>query len=143
MNTRLCTKCGETKDINEFSWSIKGIKRHFRCKKCHAAEHMEYYERNKAKMLEYKWDRQQRKRDEARVYLTEYLRTHPCFDCGETDTMVLTFDHIRDKKRMNVAELINRGYILKVIQEEIAKCEVRYANCHLRVEKIRRGTKYV
>ena len=142
MTTRICTKCGEEKDIAEFSWSIRGVKRHSRCKKCHAAEHMDYYERNKEKVMEYKWDRQVRKRDEARTYVTEYLRTHPCVDCGETDPMVLTFDHVRGKKRMNIAELVNRGYLIEVIQAEIEKCEVRCANCHLRIEKKRRGTNY-
>jgi hypothetical protein len=88
MTTRLCTKCGETKDIEQFSWSIKGIKRHSRCKKCHAQERSEYYERNKDKELEYKWDRQQRKREEARAFVEEYKRNHPCLDCGTSDTMV-------------------------------------------------------
>lgn len=142
MTTRLCTKCGVEKDISEFCWSIKGVKRHSRCKTCHNAEHMDYYERNKEKMLEYKFDRQVRKRDEARAYIIEYLRTHPCVDCGETDPLVLTFDHVRGTKRMNVAELVNRGYLIEAIQEEIAKCEVRCANCHLRIEKKRRGTIY-
>src|SRR5690242_19313661 len=100
MTTRICTKCGEEKDIEEFSWSIRGIKRHSRCKKCHAAEHMDYYGRNKEKMLVYKFDRQVRKREEAREYVTEYLRNHPCVDYGETDPMVLTFDHVRGTKRM-------------------------------------------
>lgn len=142
MPTKLCTKCGEEKDISEFSWSIMGVKRHSRCKKCHAEEKADYYERNKEKMLEYKWDRQQRKREEARQYVTQYLTTHPCIDCGETDPMVLTFDHVRGQKRMNVAELVNRGYLIEEIKKEIDKCEVRCANCHMRIEKQRRGTKY-
>ena len=120
MTTRICTKCGIEKDIEEFSWSIHGVKRHSRCKKCHAAEKADYYERNKEKVLEYKWDRQQRKREEARKYVWEYLSTHACVDCGQADPMVLTFDHIRGTKRMNIAELVNRGYLLEVIQAEIA-----------------------
>ena len=142
MPTKLCTKCGEEKDLEEFLWSIRGVKRHSRCRKCHAEDKADYYERNKEKMLEYKFDRQVRKRDEARAYVIEYLKSHPCVDCGETDLMVLTFDHVRGTKRMSVAELVNRGYLVEVIEEEIAKCEVRCANCHMRVEKIRRGTIY-
>lgn len=142
MPTKICTKCCLEKDIAEFSWSIRGVKRHSRCKSCHAEERSGYYERNKEKELEYKWNRQVNKREEARTYVIEYLRTHPCVDCGETDPLVLTFDHVRGKKRMNVAELVNRGYLLDVIQEEIRKCEVRCANCHMRIEKQRRGTKY-
>ena len=81
MTTRLCTKCGKEKDISEFSWSIRGIKRHSRCKACHAEEHMDYYERNKEKELEYKWDRQLGKREEARAFVEEFKATHPCVDC--------------------------------------------------------------
>ena len=94
MTTKLCTKCGQEKDISEFSWSIHGVKRHSRCKSCHSKEHSEYYERNKEKVMEYKWDRQVRKREEARKYVTNYLSTHPCVDCGEADPLVLTFDHV-------------------------------------------------
>jgi hypothetical protein len=142
MTTRLCTKCGLEKDISEFTWSIRGVKRHSRCKSCHNQEHSEYYERNKERILEYKFDRQVRKRTEAREYVLEYLRTHPCVDCGATELMVLTFDHVRGTKRMNVTELINRGYTLEAVKDEIAKCEVRCANCHLRKERQRRGLNY-
>jgi hypothetical protein len=142
MTTKLCTKCGIEKDISEFSWSIRGVKRHSRCKSCHSKEHSEYHQRNKEKMLEYKFDRQVRKREEARAYVINYLLTHPCVDCGEKDPLVLTFDHVRGEKRMNIAELVNRGYLLESIQEEIAKCDVGCANCHMRIEKQRRGTKY-
>jgi hypothetical protein len=103
---------------------------------------MDYYERNKAKMLDYKWERQQRKREEARVYVWEYLKRHPCEHCHESDPIVLTFHHVRGQKRMNVAELVNRGYLVSVIQEEIDKCIVLCSNCHLREEKRLRRTNY-
>ena len=92
--------------------------------------------------MEYKWDRQQRKREEARQYVISYLLTQPCVDCGEKDSLVLTFDHVRGEKRMNIAELVNRGYLVEVIQKEIEKCEVRCANCHMKIEKQRRGMVY-
>lgn len=142
MATRICTKCGQEKDVDEFSWSIRGVKRHSRCKPCHSQEHSEYYARNKEKVMEYKFDRQVKKRDEARQYVVNYLLSHPCVDCGERDPMVLTFDHVRGNKRMNITELVNRGYLIDAIQEEIEKCEVRCANCHMKIEKIRRGTIY-
>jgi hypothetical protein len=142
MTRKICTKCGEEKDIEEFSWSLKGIKRHSRCKKCHAAEHMEYYERNKEKELKYKWDRQVRKREEARRFVFNYLSSHPCVVSGETDPIVLTFDHVRGTKKMDVSQMVNQGYSLEALQIEIDKCEVRCGNCHMRIEKQRRGTVY-
>ena len=43
---------------------------------------------------------------------------------------------------MNVAELVNRGYLVEVVKGEIEKCIVLCSNCHLREEKRKRGTSY-
>ena len=52
-------------------------------------------------------------------------------DCGESDLRVLDFDHVRDKKTLNVPRMAAaRTYGWERIQQEIAKCEVRCANCH-------------
>lgn len=139
---RTCAKCGLTKKDSDFSWSIRGIKKHSRCNSCRAKERMEYYERNKAKELKYKAKRQIEKRETARKFVVDYLITHPCVDCRETDPMVLTFDHVKGSKKMNISQMVNQGYSLKAISAEIEKCEVRCANCHMRVEKQRRGTVY-
>ena len=65
-------------------------------------------------------------------FLLVYFKAHPCVDCGETDPLVLTFDHVRGLKTRNVADLIGQRCSLHVIQAEISKCDVRCANCHLR-----------
>lgn len=93
----------------------------------------------KEKELAYKWNRQVTKREEARQYVTSYLESHPCVDCGEYDYMVLTFDHVRGRKKMDISQMVNQGYSLKAIQKEINKFEVRCANCHMKVEKQRRN----
>jgi hypothetical protein len=77
---------------------------------------MDYYERNKEKELAYKWDRQVKKREEARLYVFTYLSEHPCQDCGENDPLVLTFDHVRGTKKTNVSQMVNQGYSLRLIQ---------------------------
>jgi hypothetical protein len=51
-------------------------------------EHSKRYEKNKELGLGYKWERQQRKREEARAYVEEYKISHPCMDCRIVDTMV-------------------------------------------------------
>lgn len=67
-----------------------------------------------------------------RSKLIEYLKTHPCVDCGETDCSVLEFDHVRGDKKDNVATLLNCDTSWNNLQKEIDKCEVRCANCHKR-----------
>lgn len=61
-----------------------------------------------------------------------YLREHPCVDCGETDPVVLQFDHVRGIKRAHVARLVRDQRPWAEIAEEIKKCDVRCANCHFR-----------
>ena len=72
-------------------------------------------------------------------YILEYLKTHPCVDCGEDDVIVLEFDHVRGVKSENISDIHSRGWSIKRIQEEIDKCEVRCANCHRRVTYKRRN----
>jgi hypothetical protein len=61
-----------------------------------------------------------------------YLTAHPCVDCGESDPIVLEFDH-RDpsKKRASISKLISH-VTWAALQREIAQCDVRCANCHRR-----------
>ena len=68
----------------------------------------------------------------------EYLESHPCVDCGEADIVVLEFDHVRGDKMMNLSDMIRQSYSWARITAEIAKCDVRCANCHRRVTAARR-----
>lgn len=64
----------------------------------------------------------------------EHLLAHPCVDCGEVDVRVLDFDHLdASTKRSDIAKMVNAGGRWSDIELEIAKCEVRCANCHRRV----------
>jgi len=56
-----------------------------------------------------------------------YLLEHPCVDCRLSDIRVLEFDHLRDKK-FCIGSM--REHSVDSIINEIAKCEVRCANCH-------------
>jgi hypothetical protein len=139
---KTCSKCGQLKNDSEYTWSIRGIKKHSACNTCRTEERMDYYQRNKDKELKYKAERQVSKREEARRFVTDYLRNHPCVDCGNPDPMVLTFDHVTGNKKMNISQMVNQGYSLEALQREMSLCVVRCANCHMRIEKERRGTRY-
>ena len=57
------------------------------------------------------------------------MKSHPCIDCGESDIVVLEFDHLKDKKN-NIATILQNGSTLNQLKKEMLKCEVRCANCH-------------
>jgi len=68
-----------------------------------------------------------------------YLDEHPCVDCGEADPVVLEFDHVRGKKVASVSLMVREVRSWALIEAEIAKCDVRCANCHRRVTARRAG----
>lgn len=109
--------------VNEGSTPSSPVERNY---------HMEWYERNREKRVAQVAARRKRKQAEARVFTINYLVIHPCIDCGETDIVVLEFDHVRGVKKKGLAAMVSEGYALKSIQEEIDKCEVVCANCHRR-----------
>jgi len=109
------------------------------CKLCAAdkrGKHKEYYvewrKNNKKKLKKYWKINAKRKSDIIRKYLIGYLTQHSCVDCPEKDMLVLEFDHVRGKKKYNISNMISRGLSIKIVEKEIAKCEVRCANCHRR-----------
>jgi hypothetical protein len=79
-----------------------------------------------------KYDNKIKRREAARQYVWDYLSTHPCVDCGESDPKVLEFDHVRGEKTQAVSVLANGNYSLDRVIEEIKRCDVRCANCHRR-----------
>lgn len=137
---RACTKCGEVKPLHAFPPVRRGEpKLQSWSRDCFAAYGIDYYRKNreaqKARLLRNASIR----RADNRMRAVEYLRAHPCVDCGEIDIVVLQFDHLRDKKA-DVTALINSGATWAAIEREIAKCEIRCANCH-RLETARRYTR--
>jgi hypothetical protein len=129
---RLCNKCGKIKRAERFHFKnkAKGILRD-RCKSCWSKYHGQHYLANKATYINKAMELKRKLRRENRTLLLEYLSTHPCIDCGESDPVVLEFDHVHGDKTDNVAEL-TRYYSWDKVAKEIMKCVVRCANCHRR-----------
>lgn len=133
-----CSKCGEIKSDDQFHWAnkSKGV-RSSSCKTCRNKYNNESYRANKNGVKERQKAFGVEYRKKARDFVVAYLRTHPCVDCGYADVRALQFDHIiplNDAK----ASRVGRFTSIKKIEEEIAKCEVRCANCHM----IKTGEKY-
>jgi hypothetical protein len=71
--------------------------------------------------------------------LADYLRAHPCVDCGEKDIVVLEFDHRPGTKKVrDISGMSQAGP--ETLAQEMEKCEVRCANCHTRVTAQRANT---
>lgn len=70
-------------------------------------------------------------RKELQQYVLAYRKSHPCVDCGESDPIVLDFDHLHNKDR-SISEAVKRGWSIERLQREIDKCQIRCANCHRR-----------
>ncbi len=67
----------------------------------------------------------------AKRFVQEYLRTHPCVDCGESDPACLDFDHRNPKKKKYcIGAGWASGILPKSLLKEMRKCDVRCCNCH-------------
>lgn len=126
---RRCRACGVDKAREEFCKRVQaknGLSA--KCRACLA----QYGRDWNAKRPRYAVDRKKLHQRTARVFVRAYLETHPCVDCGEPDIVVLEFDHVRSVKDRNISDMCRRGFSLERLATEIAKCDVRCANCHRR-----------
>jgi hypothetical protein len=131
---KFCPSCKQDKPIIEFAKNIvKKDGLQTECRPCVKSRSAARYQLTKREHLDS--NRALRNRNRQAVY--DYLLTHPCVDCGLVDPIVLTFDHVRGKKRGNVSDMIRLSWGLETIFAEIAKCEVRCFNCHMKKDSRR------
>jgi hypothetical protein len=131
METKRCTTCNDLKPLTEFNkQTARKDGRQSSCRVCTSARYLRTRDLRQAQI-------KARKREVYERFLS-YLANCSCADCGENDPVVLEFDHLRDK-HANVASLAQAGASWATIEAEIAKCEVRCANCHRRLTAQRGG----
>ena len=134
MKTKTCPRCSRTLDVAEFNWRNRARDRlQPYCKACSRAYARDHYARNTKYYVDKAKARKGVEWQSLSQHVLTYLRDHPCVDCGETDPVVLEFDHDDPAdKAWNVAHMIQRRHGWSTIEAEIAKCAVRCANCHRR-----------
>jgi hypothetical protein len=137
---KTCFVCQVPKDLSEFAKNASrsdGLQS--ACKDCKREIDRNYYkatfESRKSKRLAAR----QASLERGREVVWDHLATHPCIDCGETDPVVLEFDHVHGEKANNVTTLVNNGVSVDTILIEIKKCVIRCANCHRRRTAERAG----
>ncbi len=113
METKICTKCGVEKPIEEFHWRNKtqGTRRS-ECKECHNKQVKQRYEENKSQINTLKEGKY-------------------CEKCGYNKCIAaLDYHHIDPSIKIDtVARLSTHSNIDNAIKE-IDKCVLLCANCH-------------
>jgi hypothetical protein len=127
-----CRGCGIRKPVSEFGIrSLETGTRYTLCRACTADYQHRWYLKNRESVIDRVRISREKVIAENRIRVRQYLTENPCVDCGESDPVVLDFDHLRDKFR-DVSYLVGSGCPWATIEREMAKCEVRCANCHAR-----------
>ncbi len=131
--TKWCYDCRRFKPIDAFAFHNKSTgTRQGRCRACHAKYRREHYIRNRDTYIRQEVGRIKRYREENRPLIREYLRGHPCVDCGETDIVVLDFDHRDPAAKKYTVMLLAAHKSWTRVLAEIEKCDVRCSSCHRR-----------
>jgi hypothetical protein len=138
-----CFTCKENKSTDSFAMRNKATgKRHSVCRLCQKEYRRNHYLANRKKYIEKAKTKHLSNVIRNKEHIAQHLRDNPCVDCGEKDIEVLQFDHIKPLNGPGgrIGNFIS--YSLKRLQEEMKKCDVRCANCHVRRSRRMQGWKY-
>lgn len=124
---KICTKCKIEKSLDDFG--KKYDKKQSHCKECGKIYVRNHYSKNK----EYYYEKNKKRKIELQKWVFEFLKTKSCCECGESETIMLDFDHRNPKnKSFSISKGILNRKSLKTLQKEIAKCDIRCVKCHRR-----------
>ena len=120
-----CGRCGSNRPAEKFHRRHRGLQTW--CKTCRRQYDADYWRRTRS-------DRIQMRKVHRRELLAWYreLKSAPCVDCGNSfHHAAMHWDHLPGRsKRLEVSNMVARGFRRRTILEEIAKCELVCANCH-------------
>lgn len=130
---KTCTGCGRQLPLNSYSKMRSG--KNSRCRDCVNARNRKWRKTANGKV---------RVRASAlatrdhNLFLIRKSKNKPCTDCGiKYPYYVMDFDHVRGRKLLNLGAA--RCKPTRMVEAEIAKCDVVCANCH-RKREFRRKT---
>jgi len=130
--TKRCAMCERELPAAQFNKRSNG-RCYAYCKACQSIYSRNHYVKDPAPYKRRRLETNRRYRTRNRSYVFEYLQSHPCVDCGEPDPVVLEFDHVDPKAKLNgISDLTRCGYSLERLKSEILRCEVRCIHCHRR-----------
>lgn len=136
---KICSKCKLYK--NNFCKSSKnkdGLQSW--CKDCVSKARLKRYYKNRQEERLKGNERNRLAYERNKKKAFAYLQSHPCVDCGETDPLVLEFDHRDPSTKVDVVSNLCKNYHnWNKVQQEIDKCDIRCANCHKKKTSLQLG----
>src|SRR5579863_8485556 len=121
MRSEYC-KCGKKKERQQASY----------CNQCQKEFNRADYADNKARYVAKAKRNNARYKHEMYLWLVEYVKIHPCVGCGETDPVVLDFDHRDGVDKLDDVSKLMTLKRYEEAKQEIEKCDVLCSNCHRR-----------
>ncbi len=119
---RTCSKCRLDLGQDEFAGKDP------LCRSCRREYNATYYARTKERHASARAQNKEAAKQRNRAAILEYLRAHPCVDCGETDTRVLELHHVRGEKEFDIPVALSTGWALPRLMTELGKYDVLCAN---------------
>lgn len=133
MERKYCVRCKTDVDVSQFNKNPTRRDGRDNLCRAHRREYQqEWYRKNRETHLRRVHLNNVAVRERNTSLLLNYLLKHPCQDCGESNPLVLEFDHVRGVKAKDISNMVQQAWSWKAIEAEIAKCAVRCANCHRR-----------
>ena len=134
INMKKCCCCGKNKDESEFwklSKSLDWLQ--YRCKDCKKLYDNWYYWKRSYSYKIRKREISKARRKKILAYIKSIALERWCCICWYNKHIAALQFHHRNQlsKKDAVSELIRKWYSLDKIKEEIDKCDVVCANCHL------------
>lgn len=139
-----CPRCKLVRPLTEFNTRLQGKNwtPSAYCRECQREYcRRQHYRRNSVKHNKRRRVHQMEYLLRNRQLMDSYLAAQACADCGNDNPVVLEFDHVRGSKRYDVSTMARSGWSWRRILQEIAKCEIRCANCHRIRTAVQRGWK--
>lgn len=125
---KICVRCKKEKDLSEFRKRNKDTEvRISYCHKCWKDYSTEHY---RTKGRQYYLDSNKERRKRNRQFVFDYLKDHPCEECGENRIAALQFDHIDPSTKDFTIGRKAHISSLDRVKKEMEKCRVLCANCH-------------
>lgn len=140
MDSRTCTRCKVEKPLDQFVLRNRLTRlRQTHCIQCGSEMKADWHRRHKKEQVERAGKRRDEYKQKLREYVWEYLSTHPCRTCGESNPAALEFHHARGIKFKEISNILKNGASLKTLTTEIEKCDVLCANCHRKLTAKEQG----